>query len=138
MIIRSNLAVPWEKINVNYSDYNEIRSLKYFFVVFSIAGLTAFGEIAITKAAVCVSLKVIVVCDDQFHVISGESGDVTTTQTDQWTTIALAQLLRDYNPQDIFNADESSAPQIACAPRRFVSWWEKIERPTDSSPMCET
>ena len=45
--------------------------------------------------------------DIQLRVISGKSGDVTTEQTDQWTTITLFQLLRDYNPRDIFSADDS-------------------------------
>jgi len=40
-------------------------------------------------------------------VISGESGDVTTGQTDQCTTITLPQLLQEYHPNDIFNADGS-------------------------------
>ena len=45
--------------------------------------------------------------DIQFRLISGESGDVTTVQTDQWRNIALFQLLRDCNLRDIFNANES-------------------------------
>lgn len=45
--------------------------------------------------------------DINFRVISGESANVTSAQTDQWSTITLPKLLKDYAPRDIFNADET-------------------------------
>ena len=45
--------------------------------------------------------------DIQLRIISGESGAVTPEQTDYWSTITLPKLLADYDPKDIFNADES-------------------------------
>ena len=45
--------------------------------------------------------------DIHFRVISGESKAVTPEQTDYWATTALPKLLADYEPKNIFNADEA-------------------------------
>ena len=81
--------------------------------------------------------------DIQFRVISGESGDVRAEQTDEWTTIALPQLLRDYNPRDILNADESELfKENFCQTNRLRSkairaTVGKDQRTTDNFPLCK-
>ncbi|GFS25260.1 tigger transposable element-derived protein 6 [Elysia marginata] len=42
-----------------------------------------------------------------FESICGESAVVDTNQTDKWKSTVLPQILKDYNPDDIYNADET-------------------------------
>ncbi|GBM16966.1 hypothetical protein AVEN_267347-1 [Araneus ventricosus] len=41
-------------------------------------------------------------------VISGESKDVDDNDSENWITETLSKILKDYEPENIFNADETS------------------------------
>ena len=42
-----------------------------------------------------------------FRAVCGESASVDSSQTDEWLSKALPELLKEYGPDDVFNADET-------------------------------
>ncbi|GBN47008.1 Tigger transposable element-derived protein 6 [Araneus ventricosus] len=57
-------------------------------------------------------------------VISGESKDVDDNDSENWITETLSKILKDYKPENIFNADET-ALFFQCLPQRTLKFKKK-------------
>ena len=55
-----------------------------------------------------------------FKNVCGESASVCTTSTDSWKETHLQRILKDYDPKDIFNADETGL-FYQCLPSRTLA-----------------
>ncbi|GBN23535.1 Tigger transposable element-derived protein 6 [Araneus ventricosus] len=66
-------------------------------------------------------------------VISGESKDVDDNDSENWITETLSKILRDYKPENIFNADET-ALFFQCLPQKTLTFkkekmlWRKTKQ----------
>ncbi|GBN79763.1 Tigger transposable element-derived protein 6 [Araneus ventricosus] len=54
-------------------------------------------------------------------VISGESKDVDDNDSENWITETLSKILKDYKPENIFNADET-ALFFQCLPQNTLTF----------------
>ncbi|GBM54196.1 Tigger transposable element-derived protein 4 [Araneus ventricosus] len=54
-------------------------------------------------------------------VISGESKDVDDNDSENWITETLSKILKDYKPENIFNADET-ALCFQCLPQKTLTF----------------
>ncbi|GBN91199.1 Tigger transposable element-derived protein 6 [Araneus ventricosus] len=54
-------------------------------------------------------------------VISGESKDVDDNDSENWITETLSKILKEYKPENIFNADET-ALFFQCLPQETITF----------------
>jgi len=57
-------------------------------------------------------------------VISGESKDVDDNDSENWITETVSKILKDYKPENIFNADET-ALFFQCLPQKTLTFKKK-------------
>ncbi|GBM78016.1 Tigger transposable element-derived protein 6 [Araneus ventricosus] len=81
------------------------------------------------KTLVCDEFRISNGCLEKFKrrhgimakVISGESKDVDDNDSKNWTTETLSKILKDYKPENIFNADET-ALFFQCLPQKTFTF----------------